>query len=67
MINPALDSMNAAIAKKDPVQFKNSFVLLTNTCNNCHHAVNFEFNVVTIPDKPPFSNQIFTPPTSSSK
>ena len=60
MLNPALDSVNAAIAKKDLVQFKNSYVLLTNTCNNCHHAVQFEFNVVTIPDKPPFSNQIFT-------
>ncbi|MGG9961289.1 hypothetical protein [Ferruginibacter sp. SUN106] len=60
MINPALDSVNAAITKQDPVQFRNSYVLLTNTCNNCHHAVNFEFNVVTIPDKPPFSNQVFT-------
>ncbi len=60
MLNPALDSVNTAIAKKDYVQFKNSFVLLTNTCNNCHHAVQFEFNVVTIPDKPPFSNQIFS-------
>jgi len=60
MLNPALDSVNAAIEKKDPVQFKSSYVLLTNTCNNCHHAVQFEFNVVTIPDKPPFSNQIFT-------
>jgi len=67
MINPALDSVNAAIAKKDPVQFKSSYVLLTNTCNNCHHAVNFEFNVVTIPDKPPFSNQIFTQPAASPK
>lgn len=60
MLNPALDSVNAAIVKKDLVQFKSSYVLLTNTCNNCHHAVQFEFNVVTIPDKPPFSNQIFT-------
>lgn len=60
MLSPALDSVNAAIAKKDDVQFKNSYVLLTNTCNNCHHAVQFEFNVVTIPDKPPFSNQIFS-------
>ena len=67
MIDPALDSVNAAIKKQDPLQFKNSFILLTNTCNNCHHAVNFEFNVVTIPDKPPFSNQVFTPPAPSPK
>ena len=62
MLNPALDSINAAIAKKDTTRFNSSFILLTNTCNNCHHAVKFEFNVVTIPDKPPFSNQIFTAP-----
>lgn len=60
MLNPALDSVNAAIEKHDAVKFKNSYVVLTNTCNNCHHAVQFEFNVVTIPDKPPFSNQVFT-------
>lgn len=60
MLNPALDSVNASITKHDAVQFKNSYVLLTNTCNNCHHAVQFDFNVVTIPDKPPFSNQVFT-------
>ena len=62
MLNPALDSINAAIAKKDPARFRSSYVLLTNTCNSCHHAVKFEFNVVTIPDKPPFSNQVFTAP-----
>ena len=60
MLKPAMDSVNAAIVKQDTIQFRNSYILLTNTCNNCHHAVQFEFNVVTIPDKPPFSNQIFT-------
>jgi hypothetical protein len=61
MINPALDSMNAAIEQKNPVAFKNSYILLTNTCNNCHRATGFEFNVVKIPDTPPFSNQDFKP------
>lgn len=59
MIEPALDSVNAAIQKKDMAQFKNSFVLLTNTCNKCHRAVNYSFNDVKIPDSPPFSNQVF--------
>ena len=59
MINPVLDSVNVAIEKKDPVLFKSSFILMTNTCNNCHHAVDFEFNVVKIPDTPPYSNQDF--------
>lgn len=59
MIEPALDSVSAAIQNKNMIQFKNSFVLLTNTCNNCHKAVNYSFNDVKIPDSPPFSNQVF--------
>lgn len=59
MIEPALDSVNKAIQQKNIVQFKNAYILLTNTCNNCHKAVNFSFNEVKIPDSPPFSNQIF--------
>ena len=59
MINPALDSINNAIQKKSPALFKSSYTLLTNTCNNCHRATDFEFNVVKIPDTQPFSNQDF--------
>lgn len=59
MIEPALDSVSAAIQQKNSTKFKNSFVLLTNTCNNCHKAVNYSFNNVKIPDTPPFSNQLF--------
>jgi len=59
MISPALDSMSFAIQQNDPELFNSSFNLLTNTCNNCHRANNFEFNVVKIPDNQPFSNQEF--------
>ncbi len=59
IINPALDSVNAAIQQKDPALFKSGYVFLTNTCANCHHAVDFEFNVVKIPEIPPVSNQDF--------
>src|SRR5437867_4302856 len=38
MINPALDSVNAAIQQKNAALFKSSYILLTNTCNNCHRA-----------------------------
>ncbi len=62
VIGPALDSMKTAIQQKDPVAFKNSYILLTNTCNSCHRATAFEFNVVKIPDSPPFSNQDFKLP-----
>jgi hypothetical protein len=59
MINPALDSINNAIEQKNTTLFKSSFTLLTNTCNNCHRASNFEFNVVKIPEIQSFSNQDF--------
>ena len=59
MINPALDSVNNAIEAKDAEQFKKSFSSLTVTCNQCHQAADFGFNVVKIPDKQPFSNQEF--------
>lgn len=61
MIAPALDSVNRAIEQKSLPLFRNSYILLTNTCNNCHRTVNFEFNVVKVPDNPPFSNQDFRP------
>ena len=59
MLDPALDSINHAIEAKDSQAFKNSFVFLTNTCNNCHTAVHFDFNIVGIPNTVPFSNQLF--------
>ena len=59
VIEPTLDSVDAAIKQKDPVAFKNSYILLTATCNSCHRATGMEFNVVKIPDNPPFSNQDF--------
>ena len=54
-----LDSVQYAIDKKSLDEFKQSFDLLTNTCNTCHKTVNFEFNKIKIPDSPPFSNQKF--------
>jgi hypothetical protein len=59
MIKPALDSINEAIKNKSLSQFKSSFNLLTNTCNNCHRVTKHEFNVIQIPATPPFTNQRF--------
>lgn len=61
MISPPLDSVNAAIEHKNPAAFKSGFILLTNTCNDCHQATGHGFNVIKIPDGPPVSNQIFKP------
>ncbi|MBS1614856.1 MAG: hypothetical protein JST06_01915 [Bacteroidetes bacterium] len=59
MIDPVLDSVYRAIQQKNPALFKRNFYLLTNTCNDCHRATDFEFNVVQVPDKESFSNQDF--------
>jgi len=59
MINPALDSVRLAIKQKSPIRFKSTYARLTNACNTCHRAVNFDFNVVKIPDNQTFSNQDF--------
>ncbi len=59
MLQPALDNVVLAVEQENTVQFKSSYISLTNTCNACHRATNFEFNVVKIPETPPFSNQEF--------
>jgi hypothetical protein len=59
MIDPALAKMKEAIEKKDPALFKSSYTLLTSTCNSCHKSTDYGFNIVKIPDAPPFSNQDF--------
>jgi len=59
MINPALDSVNTAIRQKNPALFISSYKLLTNTCNECHRAADFGFNVVIVPETQSFGNQDF--------
>ena len=61
MINPVLDSVNNAIQQKDHALFNKRFVLLTNTCNDCHKATAHEFNVVITPTALPVVNQDFKP------
>ena len=61
MINAPIDSINNAIQQKNQQLFKSSFILLTNTCNNCHRTTKHEFNVVTIPTELPVVNQDFKP------
>jgi hypothetical protein len=61
MINLPIDSVSKAILQKDPQSFKSSFILLTNTCNDCHQQTEHAFNVVTIPTNLPVTNQDFKP------
>ena len=59
MMYPAIDTIKDAIGHKNLIQFKSGFQLLTASCNSCHSANNFEFNIITIPTAPPVSNQDF--------
>lgn len=61
MILPPLDSISKAIDQKNTALFKSSYGLLTNTCNQCHKAVDMEFIVIKTPDTAPFTNQEFEP------
>lgn len=61
MIDPAIDSVSHAIQQKSLELFRNSFILLTNTCNNCHKETEHGFNVVTLPTGLPVVNQDFKP------
>lgn len=61
MIDPALDSLAAAVKQKDGAAFKKNYTLLTNTCNACHRTNNYPFNVIKVPDAVPVPDQVFTP------
>ncbi|MDR3694660.1 hypothetical protein [Mucilaginibacter sp.] len=59
IIYPALDSLDKAIKAKSPQAFEKGFILLTNSCNECHQTTNHQFNVIKTPETPPFTNQEF--------
>jgi len=61
VIDPAINSINEAIKKKDLESFKTAFVALTTNCNNCHKTSQHAFNVVIIPTALPVVNQDFKP------
>jgi cytochrome c1 len=61
MIYPALDSLQTSIDKQDIKRFTDGFKVLTETCNKCHEAVKFPFNVIKVPSSEPVSNQEFKP------
>lgn len=59
ILYPALDSVNNAIKAKSLQSFETGFLFLTNSCNNCHKNTHHEFNIIKVPDTPPFNNQDF--------
>lgn len=61
MIDEPLQNVSNAIQQKNSTGFKSSYMILTSTCNSCHQATQHEFNIITVPTTPPYSNQSFKP------
>lgn len=61
MIQEPIKNISMAIEQKNEKEFRNGFITLTITCNNCHRETNHGFNVISIPTTPPFSNQVYKP------
>ena len=59
IIEEPLQNVTNAILQKNITEFRNSYAILTSTCNSCHQATQHEFNIITVPTIPPFSNQSF--------
>lgn len=56
-----LARLQAAIRSQNLEKFDDAFDSLTASCNACHQAENFGFNVITRPSSNPYTNQDFSP------
>jgi hypothetical protein len=53
--------LQASIRSQNLQKFAQAFDSLTASCNACHQAENFGFNVITRPTRNPYTNQDFSP------
>jgi hypothetical protein len=51
--------LRAAVRNRDASSFATAYDSLTASCNGCHEATGFSFNVVVRPTTNPYSNQQF--------
>ena len=56
-----LEELESAVKAKSDADFARAFDAVTESCNACHRATKFGFNVVTRPTANPYSNQVFEP------
>jgi len=59
MVTAPMADVKAAVGKKDRATFEHAFDAVTDSCNSCHRAMNFGFNVVQRPASNPYTNQVF--------
>jgi hypothetical protein len=61
LMKQPMAALHSAITNKDAGEFVPAFDLLTKSCNACHVATNYEFNVIIRPTGNWFVNQDFSP------
>jgi hypothetical protein len=66
-MNAPLAALRASIGQQDGAAFTRAFDSLTASCNECHQATDFGFNVVTTPSSNPFPNQVFAPAKAAGR
>ncbi len=59
ILDQVMDSISNSIQQKNQKSFQKDYLNLTHLCNTCHQETKHEYNVIKIPDTPPFSNQDF--------
>ena len=66
MMTAPVHDLDETVKAKDRERFVKAFDAVTDGCNSCHRATNFDFNVVSRPTSNPYSNQVFEPVQSKS-
>lgn len=61
-----LEQLDAAVSQQDLLLFTAAYDALTASCNACHQAMQFGFNVVRRPVSNPYGNQSFAVPASGN-
>ncbi len=61
MTKAPIARLREAIASRETRRFEEAFDGLTASCNACHKAADFGFNVVRRPAANPYPNQVFEP------
>ena len=61
LVREPLDSLGAAVDRRDLPAFDAAYDALTAGGNSCHQAMDFAFNRVQRPTSNPYANQVFTP------
>jgi hypothetical protein len=62
LLLPEVEKLESAVARKDPVAFRENYTALTTACNACHTAAKKAFIVIEDPRTPALDNQRYDPP-----